>query len=360
MKYKIKKIVMGFLFCSIIALISIYLSSLIGNNLFGLRTSPLSPIFLAIIIGMFIASTSLLTHHFDSGIKFCTNYILKLGIILMGIRLGLIEMLAYSSKSLIIVIPCIFLTLILVRRSANIFNLKPTVATLIAVGTSICGATAIVATAPTIKAKQSEVVFAVANITIFGIIAMFIYPTVATFLFRSDSVAAGIFLGSSIHETAQVAGAGMIYSYQNNAPIALEVATVTKLIRNTAMIIIIPILAYQFRSDEGLSSNLSQMRSIFPYFIIGFIILGIFRTFGDLGIDKYGLAYSILDQNNWEGIILHVNKLSKFLLIVAMSALGMSTNVSVIKSIGVKVFLYGLTMSSVVGIISVISIRILI
>ena len=68
-------------------------------------------------------------------------------------------MLAYGSKSIIVVIPCIFLTLILVRRSANIFNLIPTVATLIAVGTSICGATAIVATAPTIKAKQSEVVF---------------------------------------------------------------------------------------------------------------------------------------------------------------------------------------------------------
>ena len=102
-----------------------------------------------------------------------------------------------------------------------------------------------------------------ANITIFGIIAMFVYPTVANFLFRSDSVAAGIFLGSSIHETAQVAGAGMIYHTKTMRQLSGS-CYITKLIRNTAMIIIIPILAYQFRSDEGLSSNLSRMKSIFP------------------------------------------------------------------------------------------------
>ncbi len=360
MKYKINKIINGLLASCTVALISIKLSSLIGQSLFGLKTSPVSPIFLAILIGMLLSNTSSSARQLDVGIKFCTNYILKLGIILMGIRLGLVEMLAYSSKSLIVVILCIFFTLILVKRSANIFNLKPAVATLIAVGTSICGATAIVATAPTIKAKQNEVVFAIGNITIFGILAMFIHPHVANFLFESDSVSAGIFIGSSIHETAQVAGAGIIYSDQYSEPLALEIATLTKLIRNTAMIIVIPLLAYQFKKEKINSSNLSRLKSIFPYFILGFICLGVFRTYGDYGINRVGLAYSLLDQNSWESIILYINKLSKFLLIIAMSALGMATNLSVLKSIGLKVFLYGLAMSCIVGVISAISIKILI
>ena len=90
---------------------------------------------------------------------------------------------------------------------------------LIAIGTSVCGTTAIVATAPVIKAKKGEVAYAIANITLFGIIAMLVYPYFAEWYFDGDAdVQAGLFLGTAIHETSQVAAAGLIYDQQFNSP----------------------------------------------------------------------------------------------------------------------------------------------
>ena len=360
MKNKLLPIFTGVLISSFIAIISIYFSALLGTELFGFKKSPVSPILLAIIIGIFISNTSEFLKKFDTGIKFCIKHILKLGIILMGIRLGLSEMLGFGVKSLIIVTPCIILTVLLIKKSASIFKLKSTMATLIAVGTSICGASAIVATAPAISAKDEEVVFAIANISIFGIVAMFLYPFVANVLFPLDSISAGIFLGSSIHETAQVAGAGIIYSDQFSQPQVLDIATLTKLIRNTAMIIVIPFLSYQSTTVSRDNSFFLQIKSIFPYFILGFIAFGIFRTIGDVGMNDSGLAFGFLDASKWKGLIYFINNLSKFLLTIAMSALGMSTNVEVFRSIGIKVFYYGLTMSFFVGLVSLVSISILI
>ena len=360
MKNKFLPIFTGVLISSFIAIISIYFSALLGTELFGFKKSPVSPILLAIIIGIFISNTSEFLKKFDTGIKFCIKHILKLGIILMGIRLGLSEMLGFGVKSLIIVTPCIVLTVLLIKKSASIFKLKSTMATLIAVGTSICGASAIVATAPAISAKDEEVVFAIANISIFGIVAMFLYPFVANVLFPLDSISAGIFLGSSIHETAQVAGAGIIYSDQFSQPQVLDIATLTKLIRNTAMIIVIPFLSYQSTTASRDNSFFLQIKSIFPYFILGFIAFGIFRTIGDVGMNDSGLAFGFLDASKWKGLIYFINNLSKFLLTIAMSALGMSTNVEVFRSIGIKVFYYGLTMSFFVGLVSLVSIFILI
>ena len=360
MKNKLLPIFTGVLISSFIAIISIYFSALLGTELFGFKKSPVSPILLAIIIGIFISNTSEFLKKFDTGIKFCIKHILKLGIILMGIRLGLSEMLGFGLKSLIIVTPCIVLTVLLIKKSASIFKLKSTMATLIAVGTSICGASAIVATAPAISAKDEEVVFAIANISIFGIIAMFLYPLIANFLFPLDSISAGIFLGSSIHETAQVAGAGIMYSDQFSQPQVLDIATLTKLIRNTAMIIVIPFLSYQSITASRDNSFFLQIKSVFPYFILGFIAFGIFRTIGDLGMNDNGLAFGFLDSSKWRDLIFSINNLSKFLLTIAMSALGISTNVEVFRSIGVRVFYYGLAMSFFVGLVSLVSISILI
>ena len=115
--------------------------------------------------------------------------------------------------------------------------------TLIGVGTSICGTTAIVAIAPTIGAKDDETSYAVACITLFGVVAMLAYPFAAHWLFDGDAFRAGMFLGTAVHETAQVAGAGIVYQEYFNDPQALDVATVTKLVRNLSMLVVIPIMA---------------------------------------------------------------------------------------------------------------------
>ena len=136
------------------------------------------------------------------------------------------------------------------------------------------------ATAPIIKASKSEVSYAIANITLFGILSMLLYPYFANFYFEGNSLFAGLFLGTSIHETSQVAAAGLIYDQQFNSPETLNIATVTKLIRNTFLIIMIPLFAFLYNRGQINEKNYS-IRNIFPYFVLGFVGMIIFRNIGD-------------------------------------------------------------------------------
>ena len=95
---------------------------------------------------------------------------------------------------------------------------------LISIGSTVCGTTAIMATAPVIKANKSEVSYAIANMTLFGIFSMLVYPYFANFYFDAQPLLVGLFLGTSIHETSQVAAAGLIYEQQFNSPETLNIA----------------------------------------------------------------------------------------------------------------------------------------
>ena len=354
MNINIKSFFYGLTFSLLLAVISQYLSLYFGALFFGLEKSPISPILVALLLGILLGNQFDIQSRSISGLQFCMKQVLRFGIILMGIRLGLLEIINYGLKSLTVVVPCIIITIIVAKIISDRFGLNSRVSSLIAVGTSICGASAIVAYAPTISAKKNEVVFAVANITLFGIVAMLLYPIIANFLFATDSISVGIFLGASIHETAQVVGAGMMHSQQYSQAEVLEVSTLTKLVRNTAMIFVIPYMAYQNNSQLNRGSIILQIKSIFPFFILGFIGFGILRTLGDIGINKTGLAFGIANSSDWESLINHVVSLSKFSLVVAMSAIGLSTDMKSFKSIGINVFYFGFVISFLVGLLSLV------
>ena len=171
---------------------------------------------------------------------------------------------------------------------------------LIAIGSTVCGTTAIMATAPIIKASKGEVAYAIANMTVFGIISMLIYPYFANIYFNGDSLFVGLFLGTAIHETSQVAAAGLIYDQQFNNPETLNVATVTKLIRNTFLVILIPLFAFLYNRGEIKDKNYSIF-SIFPYFVLGFIGMIIVRNIGDQFFSIENSDYKIYEI--WKNII---------------------------------------------------------
>jgi len=353
MKNRFFNFSLGLILSLIIALSSQSLSNYLGIIILGLERSPISSIFLALIIGIIIANTTKISETFSLGISFCIKYILKIGIIFMGIRMGLNEMISFGFKGFLIVTPTIILTLVLVNKSRSYFKLSSNLATLIAVGTSICGATAIVATAPAINAKKEEIAYAIANISIFGIFAMMTYPFIAHFLFSENLVSAGIFLGASIHETGQVAGAGMIYMDQYSSPRVFDVSTVTKLVRNTAMLVVIPYLSFNHTNLKTKNLPIAKrLYQTFPFFILGFLSFGFLRTFGDMSLDQSSKAFGIFNSNEWNWLILKINLMSKFLLTMAMAATGLSTNFQKLKMIGMHVFYYGLAISLFVGIIS--------
>ena len=335
----------GIMLCIITAITAIYLSNYVGITLLEFKKSPLSPIIFAILLGLIVNNITIRLVNLEPGFNFCIKYLLKLGIIFLGIRLSLLDFVLYGSKSLIVVIPCILSTIIIISLLKNKFGVSENLSLLIAVGTSICGATAIVALAPSINAKKTEITYAIANITVFGLLAMFIYPIVANLVFSND-LSIGLFLGSSIHETAQVAGSGLIYAEQYSRQDVVGIAMLTKLVRNTLMVIVIPYLAHRSLSNNNTKPNVS---TIFPYFIIGFIVFGLVRTFGDY----YFLTQNDSIINNWNLIIHYIKKLAEFLLIIAMAAIGYNTNFKYFKKLGIKPFYLGFIAASMVGLISI-------
>src|SRR5262249_31541148 len=155
------------------------------------------------------------------------------GIVLLGLRLSLGDVGKISMIGLPIIIICMATALLLVTWISKGLGLPRRLGTLIAVGTSICGVSAVVATAPIIGSEDGEVSYSLRCIALFGLMALLGYPWLAHAVFGDNAKEAGIFLGTAIHDTAQVAGAGLMYQQQFAAPAALDTATVTKLVRNT-------------------------------------------------------------------------------------------------------------------------------
>ena len=323
---------------------SIHLSSYIGISILNLSKSPISPIIISIIIGTIIGNSIKNLDLYDEGFTFAIKYLLKLGIIFLGIRLSISDIFIYGSQGLVVIIPCIAISILIVKSLRNKLNVSENLSLLIAVGTSICGATAIAALAPAINAKKEEISYAIANITVFGLFAMFLYPMVAYMVFNDNSLSVGLFLGTSIHETAQVAGSGMIYSEQYQNPSVLDISTVIKLVRNTMMVIVIPLLAFLARKDSN-QNNSIKIASIFPYFIIGFLVFGMIRTVGDQ------FEYQI-GSENWNSFIYFIKNFAEILLVIAMSAIGYNTKINKFKNLGLKPFYLGFIAALSVGVVS--------
>ncbi len=345
----------GLILALLLAFAGQYLSDFIGKDLMGLPKSPISAIMMAIILGIIIRNTISLPATFQAGIRFGLVRVLRLGIVLLGIRLSLGEVGAIGLKALPIIFGVVASALLIVTYFSRKLGLSAKLGTLIAVGTSICGATAIVATAPTINAKDDEIAYSVACITLFGVIAMLVYPFAAHWIFSGDVTAAGLFLGTSVHETAQVAGAGLVYEQYYNDPQALDTATVTKLVRNLGMILIIPLMAvlYHRNSDDG--GEAPKWYTMIPLFIIGFALMSLLRTIGDMG----DLAFGVLQPATWKAIVGNTKEAAEVCLAVAMASVGLGTSIKGLKDIGLKPLGVGLFSAVLVGAVSILLISIL-
>ncbi len=341
----------GLIIAFLIYIISHYLSDFVGKQILGYEKSPISTILFAIILGIIVGNTFNINKKYIDGLNFSTKFVLRLGIVLMGIKLSLSDIFFFGLSSIPLIVICILSVIIVIYLFRKIFNISPQLSYLIAIGTSICGATAIVATAPVINAKKGEITYAIANITIFGIIVMFLYPYMSNFLFDGDINSIGLFLGTSIHETGQVIAAGLIYEQQFFDKKVLEIATITKLVRNSFLIIMIPLIAYIYSKREKGGSY--SFLKIFPFFVVGFLIMAVFRSIGDFTVGSSEFN-NYLDS--WELIIKYLLLFSGISLGIAMSALGLMTNIREIVRMGYKPFFIGLVAASMVGLVSFITI----
>ncbi len=318
-------------------------NNIIGIELLGYSKSPISTAMIAILLGIFFGSFFKIRESFQKGLDFSRDYILKLGIICLGIQLKPFEFLEFGKIAIPLIIICIVSVLIIIKLIIKKLQIPTRMAYLISIGSTVCGATAIIATAPVIKANKSEISYAIANITLFGILSMLLYPYFANFYFEGNSLFAGLFLGTAIHETSQVAAAGLIYEQQFNSPETLNIATVTKLIRNTFLIIMIPLFAILYNRGQTKEKSYSIL-SIFPYFVLGFVGMIMLRNIGD---------EVLLINSNWIDFINSIKACSKVFLTMAMAAIGLSTNLKDIRNMGYKPFVVGFAAMLTVGIVSI-------
>jgi uncharacterized integral membrane protein (TIGR00698 family) len=318
----------------------------LGVSLLGFDKSPISSIVMAIVIGMIVANSVSVPQQVAEGLRFCTKAILRIGIMLLGIRLSLMGAGRFTLVALPFVIVAISIGLTIVGLLGRALGLSRQLSGLIAVGTSICGCTAIVATAPLIKANEGEVSYSIACITLFGLAVMFIYPVLGHFIFPDQPALAGLFLGTSIHETAQVAGAGLMYQAQYDAPVALDVATVTKLVRNLSMIAVIPLVGVLYSGDRQQTRD-GKVRwlAMIPWFIAGFALMSALRTVGDVGERPFGF----LTSGQWGAAVEVLQTAAEYCLLLAMAAVGLTSNFAGLRSIGVKPFLLGLLAAVLIG-----------
>ncbi len=334
----LNKSLIGVFFVTFIYLLAIFLKQPL-EYVFNLQLLPLS--LLSLILGIFFFNIFSLSSNVVEGREFIKKYILQLAIVLLGIKISLAQLWRVSIESIFIVIITIllvFLTYILIKK---IWPTQKGLSKLLAIGTSICGVTAIMASSTILKSKNHDVAVAVLIVVLWGTIAVFTYPFFVELFFLTD-IAKGIFLGVSIHDTSQVLAAAMVHNDLHPNQKTLEIATITKIIRNLFLLVLIPLLIFFNKSPKN-DKNKSQ--SVFvkifnsiPLFVIGFILFIIFRSIMDL---------YFFDNERWIQFLVMFEKIISILFGLALTALGASIDLRKIFNQGYAAVLIGMTFSFV-------------
>ena len=306
----------GFLLCLFIAIPSWFL---------GKKFPIIGGAVIAIIAGMIITLFIKDKTDFTQGINFTSKKILQWAVILLGFGMDLNIVLETGKQSLPIILCTISTSLIIAFTLYKTMKIPEKISTLIGVGSSICGGSAIAATAPVIDADDEEVAQAISVIFFFNVLAAILFPTFGKILgFNTTSGSAfGIFSGTAINDTSSVTAAAS--TWDNMFALGsqtLDKAVTVKLTRTLAIIPITLVLAFIRTKKEAGSGNKVSIKKIFPFFILYFIAASIITTI----CISIGISPSIFSP---------IKELSKFFIVLAMAAIGLNTNiVKLIKSGG--------------------------
>lgn len=341
-----------------VMLAGFWLADLIGQGILSAQgltgSSPVSGVPVAIVLGLLLRKTLPLPASLSPGLRFATATILRAGIVLVGIRLSLFDVVKLGLAGLPVVLAAITTGLLFVTWINKKLGLPPRLGTLVAAGTSICGVTAIVSVAPAIEADEREVAYAVANVVAFGLFGMLVYPYLAHALLTSSETI-GLFLGTAIHDTSQVVGAALTYKQVYEDDVVLRVATVTKLTRNIFLAAVIPLLTWMHirATATGLGGVTKKTRwtALIPGFVVGFVAMAVVRSAGDATLGSGGAAFGVWSAEAWASITKQLGDYwaSQVLLGTAMAAVGLNTNFAVFKGVGMKPFAVGLAGALAVG-----------
>lgn len=323
----------GLLICLAISIPSV----LLGKK-FPIIGGPVFAILIGMVLTMFIKNKE----PYEPGIKYTSKKILQYAVVLLGFGMNLEVVMETGKQSLPIIICTISTSLIIAYLLHRKLDMPEKISTLIGVGSSICGGSAIAATAPVIDANEEEVAQAISVIFLFNVLAALIFPSLGALLgFSTTSGEAfGVFAGTAVNDTSSVTAAASTWDsiYQLGSR-TLDKAVTVKLTRTLAIIPITLFLAFRrARKAEMENGNNIPLKQVFPFFILFFIGASIITTVAT----SAGVSPEFF---------LPFKELSKFFIIMAMAAIGFNTDIVKLVRSGGKPILLG--MSCWIGITAV-------
>lgn len=296
----------------IIAIIANYAAKLPFLSIMG-------QLVIAIIIGMIWKQAIGVPSHLQKGVTFSNKKLLRLGIILLGMRLNLIDIYQAGISVFLIAAICLVFTLFVVYGLTRWFGVGKRLGILTACGTAICGAAAVVAVAPQVKAKDEETAVGAATVAVLGTIFTLIYSVIYSILNFSPT-GYGIFTGATLHEIAHVIAAADVGGSE-----AVDLAVIVKLTRVALLVPVVIVVGYMFQRS-GESTNKKVSMSIIPWFILGFLAMSGFNT---LGIVSESVANTIVT-------------VAYLLIAMAMAGLGLNVDLKTFRRLGMKSFAAGM------------------
>lgn len=276
------------------------------------------PVF-AILAGMIITLTLTKKEPFTAGINYTSKKILQAAVVFLGFGMNLTEILAKGKQSLPIIISTIATSLIIAFILYKALKLRTNNAILVGVGSSICGGSAIAATAPVIEASDEEVAQSISVIFLFNVAAALIFPSLGAALGLSNE-GFGLFAGTAINDTSSVTAAATAWDGIHGSN-TLEAAAIVKMTRTLAIIPITLFLAlWRGRKEKNKAGSTFSLKKTFPFFVLFFILASVVTTVFRLPAE----------------ITAPLKELSKFLIVMAMAAIGLNTNIVKLIKTGVK------------------------
>lgn len=325
----------GIIVCLIIAI-----PALIAGNMFPIIGGPI----IAIILGMIIAVFWKRREKFDKGISFTSKYVLQAAVVLLGFGLNLNVILATGIQSLPIIVGTIATALIVAYVMKRILNMEKNSAILIGVGSSICGGSAIAATAPVINADDEEVAQSISVIFFFNVLAAIIFPMLGKMLGFStvSGDPFGIFAGTAINDTSSVTAAAATWDNMwGLGSQTLDKAATVKLTRTLAIIPITLALSLITQRQNNFSGEKFSLKRALPLFVVLFVVASIITTICvSFGVDA--------------NLFMPLKELSKFFIIMAMAAIGLNTDIVKLVKSGGKPITLGFTCWIAITIVSLI------
>lgn len=291
----------------------------------------------ALLLGMLLNPIIREISIFNSGIKFVSKKILKTGIVLMGLTLSFSQVLSVGAYSLIVMTFTLLTAFGGGYLFGRLFNMNWKLSSLISAGTGVCGGSAIAAVAPTIEADNSDIAYAISATFIFDILMVILFPIAGRYFGMSD-LGFGLWAGTAVNDTSSVVAAAYAFS-----DAAGSFAVIVKLTRTLSIVPIVMIFSFinarenkKLNGVESKQEDNIEIKNIFPYFILLFLVM--------VAVKSTGFVSADLSSN--------IASISKFMMVMALGAIGLTTNFNEVSASGIKPLLHGFIISSLVVIVS--------